>query len=145
MRERALALLARREHSSKELQRKLEARGFSTGTVEGVIAGLQADRLQSDRRFTETYIRHRVERGYGPLRIRAELREKGVDDSLAQEMFEELGVDWTAVIAAARQKRFGLPLPGDFAERGRQSRFLQQRGFSGEQISKALRGDEPDN
>jgi regulatory protein len=138
IRARALGLLARREHSRLELARKLRQRGMAGADLEQVLDELAAARLLSDTRFAEEYARSRASRGYGPLRIRAELRERGIDDAGIQAALAELGEDWCQQARAARQRRFGAESPVDLKERARQSRFLQQRGFSPEQIRQAL-------
>ncbi|MCW9059052.1 MAG: recombination regulator RecX [Gammaproteobacteria bacterium] len=138
IRARALGLLARREHSRLELARKLRQRGMAGADLEQVLDELAAARLLSDTRFAEEYARSRASRGYGPLRIRAELRERGIDDAGIQAALAELGEDWCQQARAARQRRFGAESPADLKERARQSRFLQQRGFSPEQIRQAL-------
>ncbi len=134
----ALRLLARREHSELELRRKLIARSVDTALIEQVLAELLDDNLLSNARFTEVYVRGRFERGYGPARIRAELRERGIDDALQQPALDGLSDDWIESATRQRSKRFGLGYPDDYRERARQMRFLQQRGFSGEQIRAAL-------
>jgi len=133
-----LQLLARREHSTLELQHKLKAREFESTTVDGVLAGLRQEGLLSDERFTETYVSSRVDRGFGPLRIRAELRERGIDDELVSRFLSTDIADWSNHVAEVRRKRFGGGRPRDFAERARQMRFLQQRGFNLEQIKGAF-------
>ena len=138
IRARALNLLARREHSRLELARKLRQRGMAGADLEQVLDELVAARLLSDTRFAEEYARSRVGRGYGPVRIRAELRERGIDDAGIQAALAELGEDWCQQARATRQRRFGAEPPADLKERARQSRFLQQRGFSPEQIRQAL-------
>ncbi|MCO6414453.1 MAG: regulatory protein RecX [Thiogranum sp.] len=130
----ALRLLARREHSVLELRDKLAARSFTDDIVEPLLAELTGSGLLSDRRFAEAYVRGRVERGYGPQRIQAELRERGIRGSLADEMLEAWSGTWLESAREQRGKRFGTGFPEDFAARARQMRFLQQRGFTGEQI-----------
>lgn len=98
---------------------------------------LAREGLQSDRRYAETYLDSRARKGYGPVRIRQELRERGIADSLIDESLDASALDWTAVLAAVRDKKFGGAPPADFNERARQSRFLQYRGFSAEQIRRA--------
>jgi regulatory protein len=73
------------------------------------------------------------------VRIRRELQDRGVSEELVERAFEALDVDWSKAIAAVREKKFGRELPSDFKERSRQSRFLQYRGFSGEQIRRLFR------
>lgn len=127
----AVGLLARREHSRAELQHKLGARGFAAADIELLLDRLAVQRLQSDARFAASYTRLRSGRGYGPQRIRAELRARGVDTDLVET---ELA---TATVAAdvprvedVWRRKFVGRLPQDKHERARQMRFLQQRGFS---------------
>lgn len=137
-------LLARREHSRLELRRKLEQRGYGFDEIEPVLADLAARGLQSEARFAEHYARGREQRGYGPVRIRQELRERGIDDGLIATALEALEVDWFAAARAARHKRFGAAAPADFREQARQLRFLNNRGFDAEQCRVALENDPAD-
>ncbi|HFD80584.1 MAG TPA: regulatory protein RecX [Gammaproteobacteria bacterium] len=134
-------MLARREHSTLELRRKLQARSIDAGLIDEVLAQLADEGLLSEQRFTEAYVRGRCERGYGPLRIRAELRERGIGDGLIEVYLSPWSECWPESAEAQRRKRFGEALPQDFRERARQTRFLQQRGFSGEHIRALF--DEP--
>ncbi len=140
VRARAVSFLARREHSRQELAHKLTTRGAPASLVEEVIDELAGENLQSDRRFAEQYARSRAQRGHGPLKIRAELRERGIDDHLVADAFAEAEslTDWFELATEARWKRFGQHPPETAAERAKQTRFLQQRGFSHEQIRAAL-------
>jgi len=138
-------LLARREHSRRELQGKLLQRGFEPGLIEQVIAELAAEGLQSDLRFAEAYLQQRYERGYGPLRIRQELQQRGITEDLLEDGLQAYAEAWSARAWQVRCKRFGDELPGDLRERARQSRFLQYRGFSGAQIRRALDGKQNDD
>ncbi len=138
----ALDLLARREHSQQELARKLQTRGFEVDASADALKLLVSDGLLSDERFTETFVYSRFRRGTGPQKIRAELRERGIDDALIEHAIEALDEDWQARLREVREKKFGAGLPGDFRERSRQMRFLQQRGFSAEQIARVLREED---
>jgi len=133
-----LEMLARREHSAWELQRKLAARGYQSDVVEAALLELCRDNLQSDQRFTESYIRSRIERGFGPRRIAAELGERGISKALIADCLEREESRWDSQVIKARNKRFGQVLPNNPKERDRQIRFLQYRGFTQEQISHAL-------
>ncbi len=135
----ALRLLARREHSELELRHKLAGRQFDDDLIATVVAELAAQGLLSDRRFAETYVSGRFERGFGPLRIQSELRERGVATDLVAETLAELSGAWVDSAARQRNKRFGAELPEDARERARQMRFLQQRGFTGDQIRAVFR------
>lgn len=133
-------LLARREHSRDELAQKLTARGFGVDLVEAVIDELAAENLQSDDRYTEAYINERTGKGYGPLHMRQVLRSRGVDDHLIEQYLDPNDPEWTRLAAEVKSRRFGVIEPGDRRTYAKAVRFLQQRGFSGEQIRRALQG-----
>jgi len=134
----ALALLAGRDFGRTELARRLAKRGYPAAVVAVVVDGLVAERLLSETRFVEQFIRQHAGRGHGPMRIRAELRERGVPEAEVEAGLEAAGEDWTALARDVRRRRFGLSPPGDYAERARQARFLQYRGFSADHIRAAL-------
>ena len=137
-RQAALNLLSRREHCRAELLAKLLARGHEPDAIGPVLDALEDERLLSDARYAESYLRVRSSKGYGPQRIRAELRERGVDTGLIHESMSEAQNDWFELARQVREKRFGHALPGDFKERAKQMRFLQYRGFDSAQIHAAL-------
>ena len=145
----AMNLLARREHSTHELKRKLKVRGMEGIVVDQALATLQEERLLSDERFVEMLVHSRIGKGHGPLRIQAELREHGVSDELiASAVASEIDgndTQWHDRIKAVRQKRFGASLPGNINERAKQMRFLQYRGFTSEQIRAVLKPCEDDD
>jgi regulatory protein len=134
----AVRLLSRREHSRAELARKLAARGAPEALVEEVLESLAARRLQSDARYAESLVTSRIGRGQGPVRIRRELAERGVAAALIDAALEAADVDWPGLARETRARRFGAQVPVEWKERVRQSRFLEYRGFSGEQIRHAL-------
>jgi len=125
-------LLARREHSYQELQRKLCARFDDAERVRIEIDRLRDERLQNDQRFAEAYLHSRAQRLYGPLRIRIELRERGIADALVARVMQESDIDWQANLEALIRSKFGCEAPGDFKEKAKRLRFLQYRGFVGE-------------
>ncbi|MDH3338461.1 MAG: recombination regulator RecX [Gammaproteobacteria bacterium] len=130
--------LARREHGRAELYLKLTKFGFEAHVTEDAIAKLIEDGLQSDQRFAEAFVQSRINQGKGPTRIRAELRERGLDDSLIDEGLVNAGQDWVALAREVRVKKFGLDHPLDFKEKARQMRFLQSRGFDQDHIQPAV-------
>lgn len=134
VRERALKLLTIREHSTLELQRKLCSKGFDAESVTSTLHALSQEGLLSDERFTEAFVASRRERGFGPRRITMELRDRGVDDNLVAQHIHESDRRWWEKIQQVRLKRFGAEIPQEYEERARQSRFLQYRGFTSEQI-----------
>jgi regulatory protein len=135
---RAVSLLANREHSALELSRKLQNAGFDTDEVEKTLHDLQQANLQSDERFAENYLRSRANKGYGELRIRNELKERGVASDLISECLYKAEIDWFSLAVEVRCKRFGESNPEDYKERAKQQRFLQYRGFSHEQITESF-------
>lgn len=136
----ALQLLARREHSSQELRRKLITKGHDPALVEGVVAALATRRLVSDERFLSSFLRHHASRGQGPMRIRAELRQHGLPDAEVTQALRDVEWDWVAQARQVRFRKFGTSLPNTAAARAKQARFLQYRGFTSDQIRSALAG-----
>jgi regulatory protein len=134
----AVRLLARREHSTQELRRKLTARHYPAGTVDAVIGQLAAKRLVSDERFISSFVHHHAMRGQGPIRIRAELRQQGVADAAIEAEFERGGFDWPQLATQTLKRKFGTARPKNLPERAKRMRFLQYRGFSTDQIRAAL-------
>lgn len=132
-------LLARREHSELELVRKLASRNIGPELIASTVAALVGEGLLDNARFTEAFVRSRYQRGQGPHKIRTALRERGIDDDLIADYLDDPDLQWSGLIEQVRAKRFGPDLPADFRERSRQMRFLQQRGFTSEQISGVFR------
>ncbi len=133
--------LARREYGVQEISRKLNGRGFDADVVEAAVAGLIADGLLSDSRFTEAFIHSRLKRGSGPQKILAELRQRGIAEELVSLGMEAVDEQWRERVREVREKKFGKAMPADFKERNRQMRFLQQRGFTHEQIYSLFKDD----
>ena len=134
--------MAIREHSEKELRNKLNSRGFNAELISQVLEELQTEGLLSDSRFTEAFITYRTNRGYGPVRIKQELRERGIADEIMEQCFEALEVDWMEQLKIVKEKKYGEDMPTDYKEQARQSRFLQSRGFSSGQIHSLFRSTE---
>jgi regulatory protein len=99
-----------------------------------------AQGLLSNARFAESFIHSRFQRGQGPQKIRAELRERGVDDALIDAGLDLYAPHWQELLEQVRLKRFGPTPPDNYRERSRQMRFLMQRGFTAEQIDALFRG-----
>lgn len=134
----ALRLLARREHSLRELRTKLSSRGYEASEIGRTLDQLAGRDLVSDERFAEAFLRSRLERGQGPLKIRAQLKERGVGAPLIDAVLNEAEIDWDRRAASARRRRFGEGRPGDREEMARQARFLRGRGFSEGQVVRAV-------
>ena len=140
----AVTLLARRDWLAGELSAKLQAAGGDPQAVAGVIVELARERLVDDVRYAEHYVASRAERGQGPLRIAADLASLGAPRELIEAAVAS-GPDWRALAGTVRRRKFGAEPPDSWAERARQARFLQYRGFSSDHIRAATGADlEPD-
>ncbi len=136
LRERALGLLARREHSRMELTRKLELAGFSTEEIAPLLDEFEEKNWLSDRRFAESYVAaHRTKAG--SVKLAHELRQRGVSDDIIEAVLDTQRDSELERARQVWQKKFGAP-PADAAEKARQMRFLQSRGFTAETIRKTL-------
>ncbi|PMR76276.1 regulatory protein RecX [Billgrantia endophytica] len=140
-REDAIRLLARREYSRAELAERLAAKGHAGPAIGECLDALVEQGLQSDTRFAETFLRSRIARGQGPLKIRGELARRGIDRDRIAAAFAEAErqgeADWLALAAVTLARRFAGP--GDTPrERARRERFLASRGFDFEQLRHAL-------
>ena len=142
LRERALRLLARREHARTELSRKLAPYAESPEQLEMLLDDLTARRLLSDERYIEMRLNARSAR-FGNARLAHELRTQGVADELVSEALTN-GENELVRARQVWQRKFGAT-PSDASERARQMRFLMSRGFSGETIRRVLRGDFEDD
>lgn len=140
IRRAALDFLARREHSLLELRRKLQKRfPDASDLIEDALAKLVTEKLQSDARFTESFTHHRINQGFGPIRIRHELHERGIAETLIEQYLDRDDNVWQEHITALWQKRFRAIKPKDYTEQAKQSRFLQYRGFTVSQINALFR------
>lgn len=106
--------------------------------IEATLAELAAEGLLDNARFAEAFVHARILRGQGPQKIRAGLRERGIDAVQIDACLAEHEALWQERVEAVRCKRFGPELPVDYRERARQMRFLLQRGFTSEQINAAF-------
>ncbi len=137
--QKACDFLARREHSRKELRQKLARSCEDAALIEELLDKLADEGLQSDRRFTESFIHHRVNKGQGPVKIEQELRQRGIDPELVSECLHTDTFDWYGMAEQIRNRKFGEAIPGDYQNKAKQSRFLYSRGFTSEQITTILK------
>ena len=133
-----MRLLAGREHSRSELRSKLCARAFDPDRVNAVLERLAASGLLSDARFTEQFVLSRRKRGLGPIRIRAELLQRGIDPPLIARWLDEDSDEWLDLLREVHHKKFGSTASHDPREIARRARFLQYRGFGSEQVRRFL-------
>ncbi|OUR84712.1 hypothetical protein A9Q77_01270 [Marinomonas sp. 42_23_T18] len=142
IRESALNMLARREHSQHELKQKLLLRfKDNPNEIDTVTTTLILDNYQSDQRFCEAFIRYRQQKGYGKVRIASELRQKEVDSELMEECFTNADVDWFELALKLKINKFGEQVSKEFVIKSKQYRYLQYRGFSSDQINYAIQED----
>lgn len=144
LRERALRLLARREHARVELARKLAPHADSPEELETVLDALSERGLLSDERYVEMRMNARAAR-FGNARLAHELRTQGISEELVDNALAASEDELTRA-RQVWQRKFGhRQEPDDANERARQIRFLMSRGFSGETIRRVLRGDFEDD
>ena len=134
----AYSLLARREHSQKELMQKLLLREFVIDDIKIVLDALAEQDIQSDLRFGESMIRLRIARGYGRNFIAGELKHKGLTSDIIIAVFESQQVDWFLQAELAYEKRFNNTEIIDQKDKAKRVRFLKYRGYSFEEINAVL-------
>lgn len=142
--QRALGLLTRREHSRKELTRKLTTRGIAGDAAEAAVSKLADAGWQDDVRFAESLARRRVSGGYGPLHIRAELATHGLDHDTIVHALEAFTGEWARNATDLVQRRYGPAVFTDPALRRKATDFLMRRGFEFASIGAATRFDPED-
>ena len=140
IRKKAMDFLARREYGQAELVKKLVDKGYRRRVAEDEIARLADEGLQSDTRFAESFVESRISQGKGPVRIRADLGQRGLADDTIDDAIEAADADWVELARRERVKKFGAALPNGFKEKARQMRFLQYRGFEQDHIRAAVAG-----
>jgi regulatory protein len=136
----AIRLLSRRDFASAELHERLKRRGVSEEVALALIAELIEERVLDDTRFVQNFVSYRVARGEGPVRIKAELQALGLPGELIDGAVTG-GAEWRALARDVRVRKFGPEPPESWADKARQARFLQYRGFSIDHIRSALDAD----
>ena len=139
--QRALGLLVRREHSRRELTRKLTARGVETEAAQAAIDKLVDAGWQDDARFAEQLVRSRAAAGHGPLRIRAELATHGLARDAIATAMDAFDGDWLENACDLVRRRFGAIAADDRALRHKAADLLLRRGFSSDHVRAATRFD----
>jgi len=132
--ERGIRLLSMREHSVKEISDKLRAKTDNSKYIADVVDELLEKKYLSDERFAESYIRARANRGFGPIKIKTELKAKGVASVLIQEHLNEGSALWLDNAKSQYQKKYAQAKIESYNEWTKRARFLQGRGFNMDQI-----------
>ena len=127
--QRALGLLVRREHSRKELTRKLRAKGVAADALDCALETLSRQDFQSDERYAQALARTRAASGQGPVRIRAELATHGLGRDLVEMALDGCLVDWDSSARSVLSRRFAGKDFADQAVRRKAIEFLLRRGF----------------
>ena len=127
--DKALGLLARREQSRRELRRKLGQGGYDGDEAEAALDRLGEQNYQDDERFAGMLLRNRVAQGYGPQRIRMELKTHGLADTAIRRLLDEAEVDWNASALNQLRRHYGARPAADRIEQGKRAQFFLRRGF----------------
>jgi regulatory protein len=135
----ALRLLTQREHSAYELSIKLKQKGFAAEDIRNAISSCQQSKVQSDQRFVEQYVRMRVGRGYGPVKISQELAAKGIDSTLIAKSIDQDREYWIRHALKVWEKKCRGQTHLSFLELQKQQRFLLSRGFEMDVITQLVK------
>jgi regulatory protein len=135
IRESCLRLLTRREHSQKELLNKLLIKGFNKNDILAVIEELALQGWQSDLRYAESYARHRIQQGYGPISVTYELRQNGIDEVNLEDIVQNIAGSWMELLEQVYTKKYSHDTLLERNEWAKRSRFLLHRGFSGAMVN----------
>ena len=138
-RQAALRFLSRREYSELELNKKLVAKGYSSKTSKTTVSKLVEDRLVSDERFAQAVVRVRARKGYGPIRIKSELQQKGVALELIGNCLTDSAYDWKERLEQVIAKKYADSTIEDHKEWNKRVNFLAYRGFSFDLINEVLK------
>ncbi|HGN1706731.1 TPA: regulatory protein RecX [Providencia rettgeri] len=137
----ALFMLSRRDYGKAELFARMKRRMYEKNEgiidvplIEKVLERLSEQHFLDDERVVALMMQGYIRKGYGPLRIKQEMRQKGFADALVEKNFTNVDIDWFEKAAYVRSKKFGDNLPQDFKEKSKQIRYLQYRGFLGDMI-----------
>ena len=128
--------LSRREHSSKEIYEKMAQRVESVELLKDSIEELQNDGLLSDERFAESYFQSRKRRGFGPIRIKYELNQRGIEERIFNSVQKD--TDWSSLAFDALKKKTGGRFPIEDKDKTKLRNFLNYRGFEFSDINKAF-------
>jgi len=135
----AMNLLARREHTIRELRQKLKRRFPDAELVDNELSRLSDENLQSDARFAESFVFERSNRGYGLMRVQQEMREKGLSDSEISVAVKNAEIDWAAIAQDVYKKKYGDLPASDLNDKAKRVRFMQYRGFDREDYQRFLK------
>ncbi len=129
----AMNLLARREHTRRELHQKLQRRFPDAALVAAELKRLTAENLQSDERFAENFVLYRASLGFGYMHVRQDMRQRGLNDAQIALAFECAEIDWVTLAEEVHLKKFGQIPPLDIKAKAKRVRYMQYRGFGADE------------
>lgn len=138
VRSKAVVFLSRREYCRQEMVGKLISKGARREHAESVVEQLSTSGLISEERFSKAFIQVRVRQGYGPVRIKYELIERGVADDLATTCLAEWNDSWNQQLTRVIERKYGNRPASSFNEWAKRANFLKNRGFTADQIHGSL-------
>ncbi len=139
IRKKLLDFLSRREHSFKELIFKLEGRVSPSQRLIVELEKLREEGLQSDERFTESFIRSRSIKGFGPEKISNELRSKGIEENLIKKMVYSQELDWKIILKKEFKKKYSQSKIYNIEDISKIKKFFFQRGFPIDEINELFK------
>lgn len=127
-----LNLLARRDYSAEEIRQKMNAKAFNSDEIEQTLLLCQQKGWQSDQRFCENYLLMRSRKGYGPVKIKQELQQKGIENSLINEQLQQSEIDWFTLAESVFTKKYHHISPNEWTLTLKQKawRFMLSHGFN---------------
>jgi len=134
LRHKAIELLARREYSYAELEKKLLVLSEDEVIIHTILDWLVEMELQNDARFTQMFLRSKAVGGYGPVRIKMELKQKGINEFLIENSFADLAFDWDEEVDRLILKKVKDQSLSDSKLKNKVMGYLQRRGFTLDQI-----------
>ncbi len=134
----ALRYLSRREYSQQEMSEKLVSKGIERIIADAITKELVHDNLINDVRFTQELVRVRMIRGYGPLKIKFELKQRGVSEEMASQCLSDIEVDWASHARLALERKFRQQPVEDYKEWAKRANYLRGRGFTSEHVQRSL-------
>ena len=134
----AMRSLARRESAESELANRLRQQGFHEEVIEAVVDYCRGYNWVNDERYGAMAVRAGAAKGHGPLKIRFELRRKGLDDGQIDAAFEQPELDWFELAFALLERRANLADLADFKLRMKWLKYLLGRGFTQDQARYAI-------
>lgn len=136
--ERAGNILSYHALSAAQLYDRLVEKGESEEDAAAVVAKLLQLGYLNDLEYARMLLRQGIEKGYGPARLRQELRKRKLEPDTIDLAMEDYQTDGDKLIGYIRQKLRGDPAP-DRAAIKRATDGLFRKGYSWDEIDSALR------